>query len=51
MSFELTDEQKAIVNTIYDDNKVIKINAFAGSGKTSSLVEIVKEIRKNDKEP
>lgn len=50
MSFELTDEQKAIVNTIYDDNKVIKINAFAGSGKTSSLVEIVKEIRKNDKD-
>lgn len=43
---ELTQEQKDIVNTINDNNEIIKINAFAGSGKTSTLVEIVKEIRK-----
>lgn len=43
---ELTQEQKDIVNTIYGDEDTIKINAFAGSGKTSTLVEIVKEIRK-----
>lgn len=45
---ELTQEQKDIVNTIYSDDKTIKINAFAGSGKTSTLVEIVKEIRKTE---
>lgn len=50
MEFELTDEQKAIVNTIYDDDKIIKVNAFAGASKTTSIIEVVKEIRKNDKD-
>ena len=45
---ELTQEQKDIVNTVYNDEKVIKINAYAGAGKTSTLVEIVKEIRKTE---
>ena len=43
---ELTEEQKAIINTVYNDEPVIKINAYAGSGKTTTLVEVVKEIIK-----
>lgn len=46
---ELTQEQKDIVNTVYNDEKIIKINAYAGCGKSSTLVEVVKEIRKKDK--
>ena len=45
----LTDEQKAIIDTVNNDDKVIKINAYAGCGKTTTLVELVKEIRKKDK--
>ena len=45
---ELTEEQKNIVKTVYDEEPVIKINAYAGTGKTTTLVEIVKEIRKVD---
>lgn len=48
--FALTEEQQAIVNTVHDDNQIVKINAFAGAGKTSSLIEVVKEIRKTDKD-
>lgn len=44
----LTDEQKDIINSIYDDEKIIKINAYAGCAKTTTLVELVKEIRKKD---
>lgn len=46
----LTDEQKLIVNSIYGNDKIIKIEAGAGSGKTFSMIELVKEIRKTDKE-
>ena len=49
MKFELTQEQKDIVNTVHDTDKIIKIQAFAGASKTTSLVEVVKEIRKTDK--
>lgn len=48
--FALTDEQQKIVNTVHDDSDIVKVNAYAGAGKTSSLVEVVKEIRKNDKD-
>ncbi len=48
--FELTEEQKNIINTVHDKSNIIKVNAYAGSGKTSTIVELVKEIRKNDKE-
>lgn len=50
MSYELTDEQKLIIDTVHNNEKVIKINAYAGCGKSSTLVEVVKEIRKNDKD-
>ena len=47
---ELTQEQKNIIETVHNDAKIIKLNAYAGSGKTSTLVEVVKEIRKTDKD-
>ena len=47
---KLTDEQIKIINTLNTDEKIIKINAFAGAGKSSTLVEVVKEIRKTDKD-
>lgn len=50
MSYKLTDEQIDIVNTVYNNEKEVKINAFAGSGKTSTLVSVVEEIRKKDKD-
>lgn len=48
--YELTDEQKAIIKTVHNDEKIIKINSVAGSGKSSTLLEIAKEIRKTDKD-
>ena len=42
---ELTQEQKDIINTVHNDEPIIKINAYAGTGKTTTLVEVVKEIR------
>ena len=50
MGYKLTEEQQNIVNTVYNNEKVIKINAYAGSGKTSVLIDTVKEIRKIDKD-
>lgn len=47
---KLTDEQVKIIDTLNTDEKIIKINAFAGCGKSSTLVEVVKEIRKTDKD-
>lgn len=47
---ELTQEQKDIINTLNNEEKIIKISAFAGCGKSSTLVEVVKEIRKTDKD-
>lgn len=49
MGYKLTEEQQNIVNTVYNNEKVIKINAYAGAAKTTSIIECVKEIRKNDK--
>jgi len=49
VSYKLTDEQIDIINTVHNDEKEVKINAFAGSGKTSTLVSVVEEIRKKDK--
>jgi len=42
----LTDEQKAIVNELYTDEKTIKVSAYSGTGKTSSIVAIVQEAKK-----
>ena len=42
-SYELTDEQKQCVETARQ-GKDLKIKAFAGSGKTSTLVAIAKEL-------
>ena len=39
---QLTDEQKLILDEVKKGTKVIKINAFAGTGKTTTLVEIAK---------
>ena len=39
---KLTDEQKEILKGVEDGIKVIKINAYAGTGKTTTLVEIAK---------
>ena len=38
----LTNEQKAIIEEVKKGTKQIKINAFAGTGKTTVLVEIAK---------
>lgn len=43
ISYELTDEQKKCVETARC-GKDLKIKAFAGSGKTSTLVAIAKEL-------
>jgi len=48
--YELTQEQKNIVETIYNDDKIVKVSAFAGTGKTSVITDTIKEIRKNDKD-
>jgi superfamily I DNA/RNA helicase len=42
-SYELTDEQRQCVETVRC-GKDLKIKAFAGSGKTSTLVAIAKEL-------
>lgn len=47
---ELTKEQNEIIESLKNDEKIVKINAFAGCGKSSTLVEVVKEIRKTDKD-
>lgn len=44
ISYELTDEQKQCVETARQ-GKDLKIKAFAGSGKTSTLVAIAKELQ------
>ena len=46
---ELTQEQKDIVNTVHDEDKVIQVQAYAGCSKTTTLIEVAKEIRKVDK--
>ena len=43
--FALTDEQNLILNTIKAGEDVIKINAFAGTGKTTTLLTIAKELK------
>lgn len=48
-TIRLTDEQLDIIKTLESKDKVIKINAYAGTGKTASIVEVIKNIRKNDK--
>lgn len=45
-NYELTDEQKDIIQELYSDEKIIKVSAFSGTGKTSSILEIVKEYKK-----
>ena len=39
---ELTNEQKAIVNYDLNDTDVLKVIAFAGTGKTTTLFEYTK---------
>lgn len=46
---QLTKEQEDIINTLNSKDKVIKINAVAGSGKSFSLTQIAKKIREKDK--
>ena len=46
----LTDEQKAIIDTVNNDDKVIKINAVAGASKTFTMLEVAKKIRETDKD-
>ncbi len=45
---ELTQEQLNIIKTVHNTEPIIKINAYAGTGKTTTLVEVVKEIRNTD---
>ena len=37
MSYKRTEEQENIIQTIYNDAKIIKINAYAGSGKAQPM--------------
>lgn len=46
---ELTKEQNEILETLNNDEKVVKIDAFAGAAKTTTLVELVKKIRETNK--
>ena len=46
---ELTQEQKNIIGTVHSDEPIVKINAYAGTGKTTTLIEVVREIRKTNK--
>ena len=40
---QLTQEQQEIIEAVRKGYKIIKINAFAGTGKTTTLVEIAKD--------
>ncbi len=40
---QLTQEQQEIIDAVRKGYKIIKINAFAGTGKTTTLVEIAKD--------
>ncbi len=44
---ELTKEQKNIIN--YNIENVLKVNAFAGSGKTTTAIQFIKDIKTNKK--
>lgn len=46
----LTKEQEDIINSLNTEDSIIKINAYAGSGKTATVTELIKEIRKADKD-
>lgn len=45
---KLTQEQLNILDTLNTKDKIIKINAYAGSGKTKTIVELIKKIRETD---
>lgn len=45
---ELTQEQLNIINSVHTDDHITKVNAYAGTGKTSTIIELVKEIKKTD---
>ena len=47
--YTLTKEQEDIIQAVHNDEKVIKVQAYAGCAKTSTLIEVAKEIRKTDK--
>ena len=42
MSIELTNEQKEIIKTNINKDDILKIIAFAGTGKTFTLTEYAK---------
>ena len=44
--FKSTNEQNLILVTLKAQEKIVKINAFAGTGKTTTLVTIAKEFTK-----
>lgn len=47
-NFELTDEQKYIVDDIsIDESEIVKVLAFAGTGKTSTLLKAASSIQGN----
>ena len=43
---ELTQEQKNIIQEVYSDEKIIKVSAYSGTGKTSTICEVIKESKK-----
>ena len=42
---KLTDQQKTIIDAVNSPNKIIKIEALAGTGKTTTLIEIAKHYK------
>lgn len=47
--FTLTTEQKRILNEVTEKTGIFKINAFAGTGKTTILLELAKRLSKQGK--
>jgi F-box protein 18 (helicase) len=43
MGFKLTKEQRDVLKAVKDGVGFLKINAFAGTGKTTTLIEIAKQ--------
>lgn len=46
---ELTQEQIEVINSVNDDNKIIKVESYAGGSKSTCAVNIAKKIRETDK--
>lgn len=50
MDIKLTKEQKNIINTLDNEQKIIVVDAYAGASKTTVVTELIKEIKKREPE-